>query len=200
MSREHEAPASGEGEPQFDRRQAIKFAVEMGPLVVFFLANSRLGIFWGTGAFMLATLAALVVSRAMLGRVPTMPMISGFFVLVFGGLTLWLQDDLFIKMKPTILNSLFAVILLTGVAFERLFLKVVFGDVMHLTDEGWRKLTIRWALFFLFLAGVNELIWRNFSTDTWVSFKVFGIMPLTFVFALAQIGLLKKYDMTGRHI
>lgn len=180
--------------PEFDRKQLIKLAVELGPLIVFFLANSQFGIFAGTGAFMVATVIALIVSRAVLGRIPTMPLVSGVFVIVFGGLTLWLQDDHFIKLKPTIVNALFAAILLGGLAAGRSLLKLVFEDVMHLNDEGWRKLTFRWGVFFIALALLNEIIWRNFSTDFWVSFKVFGIMPLTFVFALSQIGLLKKHE------
>ena len=186
----------GEAEgPALDRKQLIKFAVELGPLVVFFVANSRLGIFWGTGLFMAATIAALAVSRLVLGRIPTMPLVSGFFILVFGGLTVWLQDDHFIKMKPTIVNSLFALILAGGLMRGQTFLKVAFGDVLRLTEDGWRKLTIRWVVFFVFLAILNELIWRGFSTDFWVSFKVFGIMPLTLAFALAQVGLLKQHEI-----
>jgi intracellular septation protein len=183
-------------QPQFDRNQLIKLAVELGPLIVFFIANAKAGIFWGTAAFMAATLVSLIASRTLLGKIPTMPLVSAVFVLTFGGLTLWLQDDLFIKMKPTILNSLFAVILLGGLVAGRLFLKIVFGDVMRLTEEGWRKLTLRWAIFFVVLAILNEIVWRNFSTDLWVTFKVFGIMPLTFVFAISQIGLLKKYEFS----
>lgn len=182
--------------PELDRKQIIKLAVELGPLIVFFIGNSRYGIFAGTGAFMVATVIALTVSRAVLGRVPIMPLVSGVFVVVFGGLTLWLQDDQFIKVKPTIVNGLFAAILLGGLASGRSFLKLVFEDVMRLNEEGWRKLTLRWGLFFIALAILNEVIWRNFSTDFWVSFKVFGIMPLTFAFALAQIGLLRQYEAT----
>jgi intracellular septation protein len=189
-------PATGDGHPQFDRRQAIKLAVELGPLLVFFVGNSRYGIYAGTAAFMVATVVSLVVSRTILGRIATMPLVTGAFVLVFGGLTLWLQDDHFIKIKPTIVNGLFAAILFVGLASGRFFLKIVFGDVMLLSEEGWRILTLRWALFFVFLAFLNELIWRSFSTDTWVAFKVFGIMPITFVFALAQIGILKKYEIS----
>ncbi|MFN0219834.1 MAG: septation protein A [Hyphomicrobium sp.] len=180
--------------PAFDRKQLIKLAVELGPLIVFFIGNSKFDIFIGTGAFMVATVIALIVSRAVLGRIPTMPLVSGVFVVVFGGLTLWLQDDQFIKLKPTIVNSLFAAILLGGLASGRSFLKLVFEDVMRLTEEGWRKLTVRWGVFFIALALINEIVWRNFSTDFWVSFKVFGIMPLTFAFAIAQVGLLKRYE------
>lgn len=180
--------------PQFNRKQLIKLLVEFGPLAVFFLANSRLGIFWGTGVFMVATVVSLVASRALLGRVPTMPLVTAVFVLIFGGLTIWLQDDQFIKLKPTIVNGLFASILFGGLYSGRTFLKVVFGEVMQLTEAGWQKLTVRWGCFFVFLALLNEIVWRNFSTDFWVSFKVFGIMPITMAFAVAQVGLLKRYE------
>jgi len=195
MSEQNKVSETSDG-PQFDRKQLIKFIVELGPLLVFFFVNSHYGIFAGTAAFMVATVIALVASRVFLGRIATMPLVTGVFVLVFGGLTLYLQDDHFIKMKPTIVNGLFAAILAGGLLFDRLFLKIVFGDVMRLTREGWRILTIRWALFFVVLAVLNEVMWRLFSTDTWVTFKVFGIMPLTFVFALAQIGVLKRYEDT----
>lgn len=195
MSEQNKVSETSDG-PQFDRKQLIKFIVELGPLLVFFFVNSHYGIFAGTAAFMVATVVALVASRVFLGRIATMPLVTGVFVLVFGGLTLYLQDDHFIKMKPTIVNGLFAAILAGGLLFDRLFLKIVFGDVMRLTREGWRILTIRWALFFVVLAVLNEVMWRLFSTDTWVTFKVFGIMPLTFVFALAQIGVLKRYEDT----
>lgn len=180
----------------FDRKQIIKLVVEFGPLLVFFISNSRFGIYTGTGAFMVATVISLIASWTLLGRVAVMPLITSVFVLVFGGLTLWLQDDHFIKIKPTIVNGLFAAILFGGLATGRLFLKIVFGEVMRLSEEGWRILTLRWALFFVFLAVLNEVMWRFFSTDTWVAFKVFGIMPITFVFALCQIGLLKKYEVS----
>jgi len=177
------------------RGQLLKLLVELGPLVVFFFANSRAGIFWGTAIFMAATVVALIASRVLLGRIPTMPLVSGFFVLVFGGLTVWLQDDLFIKMKPTIVNSLFAGTLFGGLWFGKPLLKLIFGEVFRLTEEGWRHLTIRWAWFFVALAVINEVVWRLFSTDAWVSFKVFGIVPLTFVFAISQIGLIKRFEL-----
>ncbi|HML27848.1 MAG TPA: septation protein A [Hyphomicrobium sp.] len=195
MSEQNKISDANDG-PQLDRKQIIKFIVELGPLLVFFFVNSHYGIFEGTAAFMVATVIALAASRMFLGRIATMPLVTGVFVLVFGGLTLYLQDDHFIKMKPTIVNSLFAAILVGGLLFDRLFLKTVFGDVLRLTREGWRILTIRWGFFFVVLAVLNEVMWRFFSTDTWVTFKVFGIMPLTFVFAMAQIGVLKKYEDT----
>jgi intracellular septation protein len=175
--------------------QLLKLAVEVGPLVVFFIVNSRAGIFWGTGVFMVTTIAALIASRYMFGRIPVMPLISGACVVVFGGLTLWLQDDHFIKIKPTIVNALFAVALFGGLLAGHSLLKVVFGEVFRLNEDGWRKLTLRWACFFTFLAVLNEVVWRTVSTDTWVSFKVFAIMPLTMVFALSQIGLLKAHEI-----
>jgi intracellular septation protein len=175
--------------------QLLKLAVEVGPLVVFFIVNARAGIFWGTGVFMVATIVSLIASRFMFGRIPVMPLISGACVVVFGGLTLWLQDDHFIKIKPTIVNALFAVALFGGLLAGHSLLKVVFGEVFRLNEDGWRKLTLRWACFFTFLAVLNEVVWRTVSTDTWVSFKVFAIMPLTMVFALSQIGLLKAHEI-----
>lgn len=174
--------------------QLLKLLVELGPLVVFFVVNSRAGIFWGTGVFIAATTISLIASRLLFGRIPTMPLVSGFFVLVFGGLTLWLQDDTFIKLKPTIVNVVFATVLFGGLLYGRSLLKYLFGDVFRLTEEGWRKLTLRWAFFFLFLAGLNEIAWRVLSTDQWVTFKVFAIMPITMVFAVFQVGLLKSYE------
>jgi intracellular septation protein len=192
-------PAAERSEPGLSSKPLLKLLLEMGPLGVFFLANSYKGIFWGTGAFMVATVIALTTSRALTGRIPIMPMVSGVFVLVFGGLTLLLQDELFIKMKPTIVNVLFAGILFGGLAYDQPLLKILFGEVFRLREPGWRVLTFRWACFFVCLALLNEVIWRSFSTDFWVSFKVFGIMPLTFAFALAQVGLLKRYGESSDH-
>ncbi|MEQ8824170.1 MAG: septation protein A [Filomicrobium sp.] len=174
--------------------QLVKLAVELGPLVVFFIANSQGGIFTGTAWFMGATVVSLTASRYLLGRIPVMPLISGAAILFFGGLTLWLQDALFIKIKPTIVNMMFASILLGGLAFGQSLLKYVLDETISLTDEGWRILTLRWGLFFIFLAGLNEVIWRNFSEEFWISFKIWGIMPITMIFAMAQVGLLQKYE------
>jgi intracellular septation protein len=172
----------------------LKFALELGPLVVFFAANARAGLFWGTGLFMAATALSLIVSWFLIRRVPIMPLVTGVVVLIFGGLTLYLQDELFIKLKPTIVNTLFAGALFGGLYFRKSLLAIVFEAAFDLTDEGWRKLTWRWAFFFVLLAILNEVIWRNFSTDFWVAFKVWGTMPLTFLFALCQVPLLQKYD------
>jgi intracellular septation protein len=175
--------------------QLLKLAVELGPLVVFFVTNARAGIFWGTATFIAATIASLAASRILFGRIPTMPLISGAFILVFGGLTLWLQDELFIKLKPTIVNAIFATVLLGGLLAGHSLLKHLFGEVFRLTEEGWRKLTLRWGCFFVCLAALNEIVWRHTTTDTWVAFKVFAIMPLTMIFALSQIGLLKRHQL-----
>jgi intracellular septation protein len=177
------------------RGQILKLLVELGPLVVFFVVNARAGIFWGTGIFMGATIASLIASRVLFRRIPVMPLVSGACVMVFGGLTLWLQDEHFIKIKPTIVNALFAGALFIGLLAGQSLLRIVFGEVFRLTEEGWRKLTLRWACFFVCLALLNEIVWRSFSTDVWVSFKVFAVMPLTMAFAVAQIGLLRQHEL-----
>lgn len=171
----------------------LKLALDIGPLILFFAVNSRFGIFAATAVFMVAVLAALAVSYAMTRHLAVMPIVTAVIVIVFGGLTLMLQDDLFIKLKPTILYVLFGAILLGGLAFGKMFLGILFDSVFDLTAEGWRKLTWRWALFFFFLAILNEIVWRNFSTDFWVAFKLFGVVPLTLLFGAAQYPLLMKY-------
>ena len=181
-------------QPQSERAQLMKMALEVAPLVVFFAVNSYRGIFWGTGAFMAATIISLVVSRSLLGRIPVMPFVSGIFVVTFGTLTLILQDSLFIKLKPTIVNGLFSAILFGGLMFNRPLLKPLMGDVFQLAPQGWVVLTFRWACFFAVLAVLNEVVWRYFSESFWISFKLWGIMPLTMVFAIAQLGVLQRYQ------
>jgi intracellular septation protein len=171
----------------------LKLAFDLGPLVLFFLANSRYGIFVATGTFMVAVLAALLASYALTRVLPIMPVVTAIIVLVFGGLTLVLHNDVFIKIKPTILYALFGAVLLGGLAFGKSFLGVVFDSLFHLTEAGWRKLTLRWGIFFFALAVLNEIVWRNTSTNVWVDFKVFGFLPLTFLFGALQYRLLKKY-------
>ena len=143
--------------------------------------------------FIPAVLVALVVSYALTRHLPVMPLVTAVVVVVFGGLTLALQNETFIKLKPTIIYILFGAVLLGGLAFRKPLLGMVFDSVFNLTDEGWRKLTLRWALFFFALAILNEIVWRTQSTDVWVSFKVFGVLPLTFVFGALQYPLLQKY-------
>ena len=188
----------------------LKLTLELGPLLVFFFANARgewlvetwpvLGTFGGpiflaTGLFMIATAVSLSVSWVLTRTLPIMPLVSGIVVFVFGALTLWLQDEVFIKMKPTIVNTLFGGVLLGGLLFGRSLLGYVFESAFRLDAEGWRKLTFRWGLFFFFLAVANEVVWRNFSTDFWVAFKVWGIMPITLAFTFSQMPLIMRHSL-----
>lgn len=180
--------------PQAHVNPFLKMSLELGPLILFFVANTRWGIFTATAVFMVAVVAALVASYKLLHRVPIMTVVSAVVVIVFGGLTLVLQNDVFIKLKPTIIYLLFAAVLFGGLVAGKPLLALAFDSVFDLTQEGWRKLTWRWALFFLALAVLNEIVWRTQTTDVWISFKVFGVMPLTFLFAAAQYPLLTRYD------
>ncbi len=192
----------------------LKLLLDLGPLLLFFFANSRpeffapllspflpanlttgehAGIFVATAVFIPAILAALAISYALTRHIAVMPVVTAVIVVVFGGLTLALQNETFIKLKPTLVYLLFAATLLGGLAFKKPLLGMVFDSVFNLTDEGWRKLTLRWGVFFLLLAVLNEIVWRNFSTDAWVNFKVFGFLPITMIFAAAQFPLLQKY-------
>jgi intracellular septation protein len=171
----------------------LKLAFDLGPLLLFFFANSRYGIFTATATFMVAVLAALIASYALTRHFPIMTIVTAIVVVVFGGLTLILHDATFIKVKPTIIYALFGAVLIGGLFFNKPLLGVVFDSLFHLTEEGWRKLTLRWAIFFFALAVLNEIVWRNTSTNIWVDFKVFGVMPLTFLFGALQVPLLKKY-------
>ena len=172
----------------------LKLVLDIGPLVLFFAANAKFGIYAATGAFMVAVLIALAVSYALTRHIAIMPVVTAVVVLVFGGLTLILHDELFIKLKPTIIYVLFGGTLLAGLALGKPLLGLLFESVFHLTEEGWRKLTWRWALFFLLLAVVNEIVWRTQTTDFWVNFKLFGVVPLTFLFGALQYPLLVKYN------
>ena len=192
----------------------LKLALDIGPLVLFFYANSKpalfhplvapilpaavasseqAGIFTATAVFMIAIVAALIVSYALTRHLPVMPVVTMIIVIVFGAATLYFQDESFIKLKPTIIYILFGGTLLVGHWLDKPFLAIVFDSMFHLTPEGWRKLTLRWAIFFLALAVLNEIVWRTQTTNTWVDFKVFVVTGLTFVFAAAQVPLLTKY-------
>jgi intracellular septation protein len=201
----------GPGDPKKKEvNPLLKLALELGPLLVFFFANARGAwlvekfpvlasfggpIFIATGLFMIATAIALAVSWMLTRTLPIMPLVSGVVVFVFGGLTLYLQDDVFIKMKPTIINTLFGAVLLGGLWFGKSLLGYVFDSAFSLDAEGWRKLTLRWGLFFLFLAILNEIVWRSFSTDAWVAFKVWGIMPITLLFTFSQMPLIMRHSL-----
>ncbi len=171
----------------------IKLLIELGPLLVFFLTYWAFGIRSATAVLMAGTVLAIVASKVVLGKVSPMPMFTAAIVCIFGGLTLWLNDPSFIKMKPTIVNLVFAGLLGGGLMFGRPFIKVLLGEQIQLTDKGWHHLTIQWIVFFIVMAAVNELIWRNFSEATWVAFKVFGILPITAVFAVVQLMFLQRY-------
>lgn len=171
----------------------VKLALDLGPLAVFFLAYRFSGLLAATAALIAFTMLSLSITYALERRIAMMPLVSGIAVAVLGGMTLYLKDELFIKMKPTFVNLLFAAILLVGLYFRKPMLKYVLEDAMKLTDEGWRKFSLHWGLYFVFLAVLNEIIWRNFSTDFWVNFKVFGMFTLTLLFTASQIPLLKKY-------
>jgi intracellular septation protein len=173
---------------------ALKFALELGPLALFFLSYAKFGIFAATGVMMVTVLITLAVSYAMLRRIPIMPLVTAVIVTIFGSLTLLYHDETLIKIKPTVLYSLFAAALFFGQVFNKPMLKIMFDGALHLTAEGWRKLTWRWAFFFLFLAALNELVWRTQTTEHWVTFKSFGFLPLTILFALAQAPLITKFE------
>jgi len=206
-----EFPQAGASPPLAHRTRAayihpvmnpiVKFLVEVGPLAAFFITYSTWGgddkanLIAATAIFMGAITASLAVSVWLERRIPLMPVVSAVVVFVFGGLTLALDSEIFIKMKPTIINALFAAILFAGLALRRAFLKHLFGAVMNLDEAGWKKLSLRWAVFFVAVAVLNEIVWRSFSTDLWVNFKVFGILPLTLVFALSQTPLIHRHTV-----
>lgn len=189
----------------------LKLALEFGPLLAFFFANARaewlseritflgaLGepIFVATAIFMAATAISLSLSWLLTRTIPIMPLVSGVVVLIFGALTLWLHNDLFIKIKPTIINALFSVLLLGGLFIFRVsLLRYVFDSAFRIDEAGWHKLTIRWGLFLAFMAVVNEVLWRNFSTDVWIAFKVWGNMPITIAFTLSQMPMIMRHSI-----
>jgi intracellular septation protein len=173
----------------------LKFAVDLGPLLVFFIANKFGGLFVATAAVMVATVVAITVSWVKTRHIPVMTLLSAAIIGVFGGLTLWLQDETFIKLKPTLIYGLFALVLLGGLARGRSYLQLVLGDAMPgLAEAAWRKLTLNWGLFFVAMMGVNEVARRVLSTDDWVSLKVWGLPIATMVFAVSQARLMSQQD------
>ena len=195
MSDESPKAARGQAKRGQAENPMLKLALEMGPLAVFFFANYKYGIRIATGALMAGVLVALVLSYTLRGRVPVMPLVTAAAVLIFGGLTFYFDDDLFIKLKPTIVNALFGTILLGGLALGKPLLPLAFDSMLHLDDAGWRKLTLRWGLFFFALAALNEVVWRTQTSDFWVSFKVFGTMPLTLLFTFLQVPLIMRHEI-----
>ncbi len=173
----------------------LKPATDYGPLVVFVVAYEVKGLMAATAALMAATLVALALSLSIARKVPLMPVLTAVVVGIFGGLTLWLKDDTFIKLKPTIIYLLFAALLAGGLLFKKPLLKAVIGDAFPLDDDGWRRLSLRFAMFFLLMAGANEVIRRVLPTDWWVLWKVGGSIVLTFVFMLTQMGLIRRHSL-----
>jgi intracellular septation protein len=173
----------------------FKLATELGPLLVFFGVNARFHLFVATAAFMVAIVAAMIASYVVTRHVPMMALVTGIVVLVFGTLTLVLHNETFIKVKPTIIYGMFALVLGGGLLFGRSFIAIMFDQMFNLTPRGWRILTLRWTLFFLAMAFLNEAIWRSQSTDFWVAFKAFGVIPLTMAFAITQMPLIKRYHL-----
>jgi intracellular septation protein len=171
----------------------VKLALDFGPLILFFIVNGRAGIFWATATFMAAFVVSVIVSYVLIRRFPVMTLVTGAVVLIFGGLTIWLHDPTFVKLKTTIIYLLFAGVLAAGLILKQPFLEIAFDSAFHLTEEGWRKLTIRWIFFFVAMAVVNEIVWRTQTTDFWVAFKTFGFIPLTVVYALVQLPLLQRF-------
>ena len=171
--------------------------VDYGPLAAFFAVYWLAGLTAATVAIMAATAVALVLAFVLERRIPPMPLVTAGIVGVFGGLTLWLNDDTFIKMKPTIVQLIFAAVLFGGLLFRRPLLKPLLGTAWPLDDDGWHKLTLRFALFFLVMAGLNEAVWRTQTTDVWVTFKVFGIMALTFLFVISQVYFMRTHMQLG---
>jgi intracellular septation protein len=175
----------------------LRAVVDYGPLAAFFIVYWLADLIAATVAIMAATGVVLVIALVVERRVPRMPLVTAAVVGVFGGLTLWLNDDTFIKMKPTIVQLIFAAVLFGGLLFRRPLLKPLLGTAWPLDDDGWHKLTLRFALFFLVMAGLNEAVWRTQTTDVWVTFKVFGIMALTFLFVISQVYFMRTHMQLG---
>ena len=170
-----------------------KLLIDIGPLAVFFIFYTRSGLQASILPFMVATVIAVLFSYVLEKKIPIMPTVGAGIVLIFGGLTIYFDNDVFFKMKPTIINVLFAVILYGGILINKPLLKYLLGAALKLEEAGWKILTQRWIGFFIALAVLNEIVWRNYPTDVWVNFKVFGIMGVTIAFTIVQIPLLKKY-------
>ncbi|MDC3131772.1 septation protein A [Pelagibacteraceae bacterium] len=176
-------------------KSIAKLLIDIGPLAVFFIFYTRSGLQEAILPLMIATVIAVLVSYVLEKKIPIMPTLGAGIVLIFGGLTIYFNDETFIKMKPTIINAIFAIILYGGIVFKKPLLKYLLGAALKLEEEGWKILTQRWIAFFIALAVLNEVVWRTQTTDLWVNFKVFGILPITFIFTMSQFPLIKKYQI-----
>ena len=172
----------------------LKLALELGPLACFFVASYRFNLHVATGVLMAGVVVALAASYWLTRRLPIMPVVTAIAVLVFGALTFYFDNPVFIKMKPTVVNCIFGAALLGGLAFGKPLLPIVLDSALHLDETGWRKLTFRWGVFFFVLAALNEVVWRTQSDVFWAGFKVFGTMPLTLMFALSQVPLIMRHE------
>tara|TARA_B100000700_G_scaffold62645_1_gene68991 strand:+ start:4978 stop:5517 length:540 start_codon:yes stop_codon:yes gene_type:complete len=172
-----------------------KILIDIGPLAIFFIFYTRSGLQASILPLMIATVIAVLFSYILEKKIPIMPTVGAGIVLIFGGLTIYFDNEVFIKMKPTIINLVFAVILYGGMLIKKPLLKILLGAALKLEEEGWRILTYRWIAFFIALAILNEIVWRTQSTDIWVNFKVFAILPITFIFTMTQFPLIKKYQI-----
>ncbi len=176
-------------------KSIYKILIDIGPLAVFFIFYTRSGLQASILPLMIATVIAVIFSYILEKKIPIMPTVGAGIVLIFGGLTIYFDNEVFIKMKPTIINLIFAIILYGGILVKKPLLKILLGAALRLEEEGWRILTYRWIGFFIALAILNEIIWRTQTTDIWVNFKVFGILPITFIFTMTQFPLIKKHQI-----
>ena len=176
-------------------KSIYKLLIDIGPLAVFFIFYTRFGLQASILPLMVATVIAVLFSYVIEKKIPIMPTVGAGIVLIFGGLTIYFDNEVFFKMKPTIINFLFAAILYGGIIIKKPLLKYLLGAAIKLEEEGWKILTLRWIGFFIALAILNEIVWRTQSTDIWVNFKVFGIMPITFIFTLSQFSLIKRFQI-----
>ena len=176
-------------------KSIYKLLIDIGPLAVFFIFYTRSGLQASILPLMIATVIAVLFSYILEKKIPIMPTLGAGIVLIFGGLTIYFDNEVFIKMKPTIINLIFAIILYAGMLVKKPLLKILLGAALRLEEEGWRILTYRWIGFFIALAILNEIVWRTQTTDIWVNFKVFGILPITFIFTMTQFPLIKKHQI-----
>ena len=176
-------------------KSIFKLLIDIGPLAVFFVFYTRSDLKTAILPFMIATTIAVLFSYIIEKKIPIMPTVGAVIILIFGGLTIYFDNETFFKMKPTIINLLFAGILYGGIILNKSLLRYLLGAALKLQDEGWDILTKRWIGFFIALAILNEIVWRTQTTDIWVNFKVFGILPITFIFTLTQFSTIKKYQI-----
>ncbi len=181
-------------------KQSIKFLLELGPLIIFFLIYKFYGIFTATAVFMVVSLVSLAITWLVYRKISQMQLFTTIIIITLGSITLYLKDPRFVYIKPTIVYLLFASLLLGGLYYKKIFLKTVFEGAFELQDKGWRILTVRWGIFFLAMAILNEIIWRNFSESDWVTFKTFGFLPLTILFTITQAVVIQKYQVTDEKV